>query len=168
MVRSCMRYWHPFATEAVRGMVSAGVRQIVALPLYPHYSVATTGSSMTDLHKTLRKHPSLTIREIRSWPDQPSYIQCLAKRIDEGVALFNGEQVQVVYAFTERGVHAARTRIRPREPRPAVAQPDDLVVDERACDTPSLGQGRKPRQRRIEVAEVTAPDRVRRGREGAL
>jgi len=98
MVRSCMRYWHPFATEAVRDMINGGVKQIVALPLYPHYSIATTGSSMTDLQKTLLKHPSLSIKEIRSWPDQSSYIQCLAKRITEGISLFDGEDVQVVYS----------------------------------------------------------------------
>jgi len=98
MVRSCMRYWHPFAAEAVRDMVNGGVRQVVALPLYPHYSIATTGSSMTDLRTTLRKYPSLTIREIHSWPDHSSYIQCLAKRITEGIARFKGEQVQVVYS----------------------------------------------------------------------
>lgn len=98
MVRSCMRYWHPFATEAVREMINVGVRHIVALPLYPHYSIATTGSSITDLQKTLLKHPSLSISEIRSWPDQPSYIQCMANHINEGIALFNGEKVQVVYS----------------------------------------------------------------------
>ena len=98
MVRPCMRYWHPFAAEAVRDMVNGGVRQVVALPLYPHYSIATTGSSMTDLRTTLRKYPSLTIREIHSWPDHSSYIQCLAKRITEGIARFKGEQVQVVYS----------------------------------------------------------------------
>jgi ferrochelatase len=98
MVRACMRYWHPFAAKAVRDLINGGVREIVALPLYPHYSIATTGSSMTDLHKVLRKYPSLAIREVRSWPDQPSYIQCLAKRINEGITLFNGEQVQVVYS----------------------------------------------------------------------
>ena len=98
MVRSCMRYWHPFATEAVRDMINGGVGQIIALPLYPHYSVATTGSSITDLQKTLLKHPSLSLREIRSWPDQSSYIQCLAKRITEGMNLFAGEEVQVVYS----------------------------------------------------------------------
>lgn len=98
IVRSCMRYWHPFARETVRNLINEDIQKVVALPLYPHYSIATTGSSMTDLHKTLRKHPSLSTREIRSWPDQPSYINCLAKRIDEGIGLFNGEQVQLVYS----------------------------------------------------------------------
>lgn len=98
VVRSCMRYWHPFSEEAVRDLINEDVHQIVALPLYPHYSIATTGSSMTDLLDTLRKHPSLSVIEIGSWPDQPSYIKCLASRIEEGIALFDGEQPQIVYS----------------------------------------------------------------------
>lgn len=98
MVRSCMRYWHPFADEAVRELVNGGVQDVIALPLYPHYSIATTGSSLTDLHETLRKHPSLSVKEIRSWPDQPSYIKCLTNRIEEGIKLFQNEKVQVVYS----------------------------------------------------------------------
>lgn len=98
MVRSCMRYWHPYADEAVRELVNGGVSEVIALPLYPHYSIATTGSSITDLHQTLRKYPSLSVKEIRSWPDQPAYIKCLAQRILEGISLFDSEQVEVVYS----------------------------------------------------------------------
>jgi len=97
-VRSCMRYWHPFAEETVSSLIEAGVGRVVALPLYPQYSIATTGSSLVDLRDTMRKHPSVPLREIRSWPDQPVYIQCLAGRIEEGLSWFNGDEVQVVYS----------------------------------------------------------------------
>ena len=99
MVRACMRYWRPFAIEAVSEMLNAGVSRIVALPLYPHYSIATTGSSFFNLHLTVGKTaPSLPVLEIRSWPDEPSYINCLAKRTQEGLALFRGESAEVVYS----------------------------------------------------------------------
>lgn len=98
IVRSCMRYWRPFAPEAVREMAGAGVEQIVALPLYPQYSIATTGSSLTDLEQALAKYPALTLKKINSWPDQPSYVNCLARRINEGLKLFGSEEVQVVYS----------------------------------------------------------------------
>ncbi|GAB4341929.1 MAG: ferrochelatase [Desulfobulbaceae bacterium] len=98
LVRSCMRYWHPFATEALRELANAGVREIVALPLYPQYSVATTGSSLSDLRAALRSHPSIPLHVIRSWPDQHDYVKCLASRIEEGAANFAGEDVQVVYS----------------------------------------------------------------------
>lgn len=98
IVRSCMRYWHPFSDEAVRDLINEGVNQIIALPLYPHYSIATTGSSMTDLKKTIRNHPGMSLIEIGGWPEQPSYIQCLAKRIHEGISLFQGDQPRIVYS----------------------------------------------------------------------
>ena len=152
MVRSCMRYWHPFATEAVRDMVNGGARQIVALPLYPHYSVATTGSSMTDLQKTLLQHPSLSIREIRSWPDQSSYIKCLAKRINEGLTLFNGEKVQIVYS-----AHSL--------PKKFIAEGDpyvdEIMITIRAVEQMTRQKGRLCFQSRsgpVEWLEPSTPD----------
>lgn len=100
MVRPCMRYWHPFAREALAEMTAAGIERIVALPLYPHYSIATTGSSLRDLQKTAaREYPNVSIHDIRSWPDEPSYVKCLAGKMTEGLELFGpDEEVQVVYS----------------------------------------------------------------------
>ena len=98
VVRPCMRYWHPFAEPVIREMIEAGVTELIGLPLYPHYSKATTGSSFQDLQLQNRKHNfNLSVREIRSWPIEPEYINCLASRIREGAALFN-EPVQIVYS----------------------------------------------------------------------
>ncbi|WP_457575084.1 ferrochelatase [Desulfolithobacter sp.] len=97
-VRVCMRYWHPFAAEVLPELVQKNIREIIALPLYPQYSVATTGSSLTDLsHTAGRLVLDCSIKEIRSWPDQPRYIKCLASRIQEGVAHFDGRP-EVVYS----------------------------------------------------------------------
>ncbi len=99
VVRPCMRYWHPFAEQALRELDTEQVREIVALPLYPHYSIATTGSSLTDLHRTkARMGLDIPIREIHSWPAEPHYIACLASRIEEGLQRFHDEPVQLVYS----------------------------------------------------------------------
>lgn len=100
LVRSGMRYWHPFVRQSLQEMTATGIEQVVALPLYPHYSVATTGSSFRDLRKAVEQlHPGLPILEIRSWPDEPLYIECLAAKIKEGLDLFAKDgPVQVVYS----------------------------------------------------------------------
>jgi ferrochelatase len=102
LVRSCMRYWHPFADAVLQEMVDAGVSELVALPLYPHYCRATTGSSFSDLRQQNTKLGlNLPIREIRSWPAEPEYINALVARIREGLALFadiKQEAVQLVYS----------------------------------------------------------------------
>jgi ferrochelatase len=98
MVRPCMRYWSPFAEPVLREMIQAGVTELICLPLYPHYSKATSGSSLYDIKLQNRKNGfHLPVREIRSWPTEEKYINCLVSRIKEGISLFN-EPVQVVYS----------------------------------------------------------------------
>lgn len=94
-----MRYWHPRAQETLAVLHEAGVQHIIALPLYPHYSIATTGSSVADLVEAGQKFtPPFEIASIDSWPIQPQYINALATTITEGAELFGDENVQVVYS----------------------------------------------------------------------
>jgi ferrochelatase len=98
-VRACMRYWHPYAGEALREMAAAQVQQLVALPLYPHYSIATTGSSLIDLQRQMeRMRMEIPLGSIQAWPDQPQFIACLGSRIQQEMAIFAGEPVEVVYS----------------------------------------------------------------------
>ena len=41
-----MRYWHPFSLEAARALLAWGADEVFLLPLYPHFSTTTTGSSL--------------------------------------------------------------------------------------------------------------------------
>ena len=98
-VRSCMRYWHPFANMVLTQLVAEGVKEIIALPLYPHYSIATSGSAFFDLDRTAKKLGlNLNITKIHSWPTQQHYIASLATKIEEGFLSFAGEKVELVYS----------------------------------------------------------------------
>ena len=79
-----MRYWHPFTESAVADLKADGVDQVVVLPLYPHFSISTSGSSFRELQRLRNADPAfsrLPIRCIRSWYDHPGYIQALASLI---------------------------------------------------------------------------------------
>jgi ferrochelatase len=81
-VGMAMRYWYPSAEEALKTFAGNGISRIVALTLYPHYSLATTGSSIIDLKKAAGKlADSFQITSVKSWPDQPEYIHCLVRAI---------------------------------------------------------------------------------------
>lgn len=43
-----MRYWHPFAEEVVREVRAYAPDETVLLPLYPQYSITTTGSFLKE------------------------------------------------------------------------------------------------------------------------
>jgi len=98
-VSMAMRYWHPRAQETLAALQNEGVEHIIALPLYPHYSIATTGSSVADLMEAGRSFsPPFRMETIESWPVQPHYIKALATTINKGTELFGTEKAQVVYS----------------------------------------------------------------------
>ena len=49
-----MRYWHPFAAEAVAELKGFAPDEVTLLPLYPQFSTTTTGSSALDWEKQAR------------------------------------------------------------------------------------------------------------------
>ncbi|MGV1100024.1 ferrochelatase [Thiovibrio sp. JS02] len=98
-VRMAMRYWYPKAEETLRMFAQAGISKVVALTLYPHYSVATTGSSLDDLRKAAQAaQPPFAMAEVRQWPEQPEYVLCLADSIRAGLHAFGNEKVELVYS----------------------------------------------------------------------
>jgi ferrochelatase len=82
-----MRYWRPFIGDTVQKMHEEGIRRVVALSLYPHYSIATTGSALSALQKVLSGYPMEVFR-VRSWFDHPLYIDALVESIRRGMGIF--------------------------------------------------------------------------------
>ena len=52
-----MRYWHPFSIEAARAVKPGTRTRSVLVPLYPHFSTTTTGSSLTAWREAAAKPP---------------------------------------------------------------------------------------------------------------
>jgi protoporphyrin/coproporphyrin ferrochelatase len=101
LVRVCMRYWHPRARPVLTEMQAAGVQRIVALPLYPHYSMATTGSSFRDLDSTIQAlNLELPVHWVKAWPDHPLYIRSLATRIRQALQRVTGSPALVYSAHS--------------------------------------------------------------------
>jgi ferrochelatase len=109
-----MRYWTPRADEAVQRMRADGVERAVVLSLYPHYTGATTGSSLNDFARAVRQHhPRLHFTVIREWYDWPGYLDALANRVREGLQKFHEmtrEEVTILFSahalpqkFIDRG-----------------------------------------------------------------
>ncbi len=86
-VEVAMRYWNPFTEEAVINLKKDGVRKVVALSLYPHYSKATSGSSIKELKRVLSAmnySPELLV--IDKWYDQKTYIGLLTKILSRSLS----------------------------------------------------------------------------------
>lgn len=80
-----MRYWHPLTEEAISQIRGEQFEKLVLLPLYPHYSFATTGSSLKEWQRLYRSN-GLPMRVINDFHDHPLYIAALAERVNEALA----------------------------------------------------------------------------------
>jgi ferrochelatase len=103
---TAMRYWHPFTAEAVDTLRKAGpLDEMVLLPLYPHYSYATTLSSLkewrraADQTKWTQAAGGPPERTINNFHDHPLYIQALVQRIGSVLRQFpDSSRIHLVFS----------------------------------------------------------------------
>ena len=86
-----MRYWRPFTEEAVAQIARDGITELIVLPLYPQFSISTSGSSLKEFISLLDRRGGLRhIRRhyITRWYSNSQYIDALAEQISEEVNNF--------------------------------------------------------------------------------
>ena len=87
-----MRCWKPTIDEAVDRIEADGIRRLVALPLYPQFSVTTTGSSFSYFRKLLelrRLTGRIEVSYVDAWYDQPHYVEAMAESVRKAAARFS-------------------------------------------------------------------------------
>ena len=94
--------WHPFLEEAIDEIENSGIDSLVILPLFPQYSVTTTGSGFSILRKLIDKRPlfkKLDVQWISSWPDHPAYIDSFAQAIGRELVRFSSpDKVHILFS----------------------------------------------------------------------
>lgn len=101
-----MRYWHPFTEEAIAKIKRDRIDNLVILPLYPQFSISTSGSSFRLLEKLWQEDPSLNqinYTVIRSWYEQPGYLQAMAQLIAQELDRFSNPDEATIF-FSAHGV----------------------------------------------------------------
>ncbi len=95
-----MRYWHPLTEDAIAELRGESLEQLILLPLYPHYSFATTGSSLKEWQRLYRGNGlSSFVKMINDFHDNPLYIAALAERVNESLrALDQPEGVHLLFS----------------------------------------------------------------------
>ncbi|MFN3740487.1 MAG: ferrochelatase [Thermodesulfovibrionales bacterium] len=105
-----MRYWHPFIEETIKKIKTHGITHLLAIPLYPHYSIATSGSALNYLKRCLTGS-GIFFKSINSWPDNPYYIKALRENIKKALEqLKEPERSHIIFSahslpvsFIEKG-----------------------------------------------------------------
>lgn len=98
-----MRYWHPFISEAIEEVRSHGIDRVIVLSLYPHYSLATTGSSLIKFKEDIKAYP-MRYGIIQEWYRHPLYIKALADTIKKAAGRFCLEDKDVFVLYSAHAV----------------------------------------------------------------
>jgi len=97
-----MRYWHPYTEEAIAQLTLDDIEHLVILPLYPQFSISTSGSSFRLLEKLWQEDPKLQRIEytvIPSWYKQPGYLQSMAELVAQELDQFpNPDEVHIFFS----------------------------------------------------------------------
>lgn len=113
---TAMRYWHPMTAAAVDALRKAGpLDEIVLLPLYPHFSYATTLSSLkewrrvfgqadvgqanADQAKSRQANGDPKERTVGQFYNHPLYIQAVVQRIGSMLRQFpDSSRIHLVFS----------------------------------------------------------------------
>lgn len=100
-----MRYSHPTIEEVVQELQTLSFRQVVLLPLYPHFSRATTLSSFHEWNRQVQKQQlHIPTRRICCYPVHPLYIDAFVETINATLASVSVPHSNLTLLFSAHGL----------------------------------------------------------------
>lgn len=95
-----MRYGQPSIDERITALRDAGCDRIVAFPLYPHYSAATTATVNDKVFESLMKTRFMpALRTVPSYHDEPVFIEAIARSIETHLAGLDWEPERLIVSY---------------------------------------------------------------------
>ncbi len=105
-----MRYSYPFLKDALKEMEQDGIKELTVIPLYPQYSLATSGSSIIEckeLFDITGFTPKVQVKYVEAWYDNPHFIELIAQRLEnllKAKSLFKKSQAPTHILFSAHGL----------------------------------------------------------------
>lgn len=99
-----MRCWKPTIDEAVEQIRRDGITQLIAFPLFPQFSLATTGSCFGYFRSVAQRTglaATARISYVDAWYSEPLYIESIAELIQDGLKGFpetDPEKIRLLYS----------------------------------------------------------------------
>jgi ferrochelatase len=98
---TAMRYWHPMTAEAVDTLRKAApLDEIVLLPLYPHFSYATTLSSLKEWRRIYgQSNGGPRVSTVGQFYNHPQYVQAVVQRIGSTLRQFpDSSRIHLIFS----------------------------------------------------------------------
>ena len=96
-----MRHWHPFIKDTVKQIKEEGIKRIIAMPMAPQASKASTGGYIDAMNKALEEVPGIEVIVAEAWYKNLLYLQAVADTVKGALKEFPEERrmdVQVIFS----------------------------------------------------------------------
>ncbi len=88
-----MRYGHPLIEETLGKILQDGIRTIVALPMAPFRSRASTGAYIEEVDQAQKKlEEKMEISFVVGWHLHPLFLEAIKEKVEEGLFRFTEEE----------------------------------------------------------------------------
>jgi ferrochelatase len=93
-----MRYGHPLIEETLKKVVEDGIHEVIALPMAPFRSRASTGAYIEEVNQAKKNMgEKIEISFIEGWHLHPLFIGAIQEKIEEGLMQFTREEREKVH-----------------------------------------------------------------------
>ena len=96
-----MRHWQPFIKDTVMQIKGDGINKIIAVPMAPQASKASTGGYVDALNDALKEVPVLDVKVVGAWNKNRLYLKAVADTVIEALRHFPEERrngVRVIFS----------------------------------------------------------------------
>jgi len=126
-VELAMRYGNPSLESGIDKLVSQGVDEILLIPLYPQFAMATTETIVVLAKQIIEeKYPNVTLTDVPAFYKDDAYIKVLSESIEENISKSDDEYL----LFSYHGVPE-------RHIRKSDITNSHCKIDGSCCNTPS-------------------------------
>jgi ferrochelatase len=97
-VALAMRYGNPSIQFGLQELANQGVTEVLILPLYPQFAMATTETILVKTEEVRKKYfPQMTIVDFPAFYHKPEYIKVLANSLNDGLNGFHYDHIIFSY-----------------------------------------------------------------------
>jgi len=88
-----MRYSHPLIEETLKEILRDGIREVIALPMAPFQSRASTGAYIEEVNRVKKNlGKEIEVSFVTGWYSHPLFLEAVREKIREGLMEFTLEE----------------------------------------------------------------------------
>lgn len=93
-----MRYGYPLIEETLKKILDDGIREVIALPMTPFRSRASTGAYIEEVNQVRKSiGEKIKISFVEGWHLHPLFLDAIQEKIEEGLMEFTPEERKKVH-----------------------------------------------------------------------